>query len=328
LHDYAVQLIKKGLAYVCFQKAEEMSRCRNEKIDSPWRDTSVEENLALFKKMRNGFYAEGECSLRAKMDMQHANTTMRDLVIYRVRYVPHPHSGDKWCIYPTYDWTHGIVDSLENVTHSCCTLEFEIRRECYYWFLKALDLYKPYVWEFSRLNMSNTVLSKRKIEKLINEKLVSGWDDPRLHTIQGLRRRGYTPSMINTFCTQIGVSRKGNENLTDYRKLEFYARKELDATAPRTFGITEPILLEIVNLATPGEKISAPLFPADPTKGSQIYTLTKNVYIESEDFSAEKKDGFFGVMPDQIVCLRYGPFIKMTDVVKGPDGKIVKVIVE
>lgn len=134
--------------------------------------------------------------------------------------------------------------------------------------------------------------------------------------------------MINTFCTQIGVSRKGNENLTDYRKLEFYARKELDATAPRTFGITEPILLEIVNLATPGEKISAPLFPADPTKGSQIYTLTKNVYIESEDFSAEKKDGFFGVMPDQIVCLRYGPFIKMTDVVKGPDGKIVKVIVE
>lgn len=160
-----------------------MSRCRNEKIDSPWRDTSVEENLALFKKMRNGFYAEGECSLRAKMDMQHANTTMRDLVIYRVRYVPHPHSGDKWCIYPTYDWTHGIVDSLENVTHSCCTLEFEIRRECYYWFLKALDLYKPYVWEFSRLNMSNTVLSKRKIEKLINEKLVSGWDDPRLHTI-------------------------------------------------------------------------------------------------------------------------------------------------
>ena len=274
-----------------------MSRCRGEKIDSPYRNTSVEENLALFKKMRAGFFAEGECSLRAKMDMQHPNTTMRDLVIYRIRYVPHPHSGDKWCIYPTYDYTHCLCGSIENVTHSCCTLEFEIRRECYYWFLKVLDMYKPFVWEFSRLNMSNTVLSKRKIEKLISEKWVSGWDDPRLHTIQGLRRRGYTPSMINTFCSQIGVSRKGNENLTDYRKLEFYARKELDATAPRTFGVTEPILLEITNLANAGEKIQAPLFPAEPAKGSQTYTLTKNVYIESEDFSAEAKDGFFGLMP-------------------------------
>jgi glutaminyl-tRNA synthetase len=305
-----------------------MSRCRNEKIDSPWRNTSIEENLALFKKMRSGFYAEGECSLRAKMDMQHPNTTMRDLVIYRVRYVPHPHSGDKWCIYPTYDFTHCLVDSLENVTHSCCTLEFEIRRECYYWFLKVLDMYKPYVWEFGRLNMSNTVLSKRKIEKLINEKYVTGWDDPRLHTIQGLRRRGYTPSMINNFCGAIGVSRKGNENIVDYKKLEFFARKELDATAPRSFGVTDPVLLEITNLSNPGEKISAPLFPAEPEKGSQTYTLTKNVYIENDDFSADEKSGFFGVMPGQVVCLRYGPFIRMIEVVRGADGKVQKVFVE
>lgn len=183
LHGLAVKLIQKGLAYVCFQKPDEMSRCRQEKIDSPWRNTSIEENLALFEKMRKGYFAEGECSLRAKMDMKHENPTMRDLVCYRVRYVSHPHSGDKWCIYPTYDFTHGICDSIENITHSLCTLEFEIRRECYYWFLKVLDLYKPFVWEYSRLNISNTVLSKRKIEKLIADKHVIGWNDPRLHTV-------------------------------------------------------------------------------------------------------------------------------------------------
>ena len=183
LYELAVKLIKKGLAYVCFQKSAEMSRCRQEKIDSQWRNTSVEENLSLFDKMKKGYFAEGECSLRMKIDMQHDNPCMRDTVCYRIRYVPHPHSGDKWCIYPTYDYTHCIVDSLENITHSLCTLEFEIRRESYYWLLKALDLYQPFVWEYSRLNISNTVLSKRKIEKLVNEKLVSGWDDPRLHTI-------------------------------------------------------------------------------------------------------------------------------------------------
>lgn len=183
LHANAVTLINKGLAYVCFQKAEEMSRCRNEKIDSPWRNTSVEENLMQFKRMRSGYYPEGECCLRAKMDMQHSNTTMRDLVCYRIRFVSHPHSGNAWCIYPTYDFTHCMVDSMENITHSLCTLEFEIRREPYYWFLKNLDMYKPFVWEFSRLNMSNTVLSKRKIEQLINGGFVTGWNDPRLHTI-------------------------------------------------------------------------------------------------------------------------------------------------
>ena len=200
--------------------------------------------------MKNGYFAEGECSLRAKIDMQHDNPTMRDIVCYRVRYVPHPHSGDAWCIYPTYDFTHGLCDSIENITHSLCTLEFEIRRELYYWFLKVLDVYKPFVWEYSRLNLSNTVLSKRKIEKLIDEKHVTGWDDPRLHTIQGLRRRGYTSTVILAFCEAIGVARRGNENITDYKKLEYFARKELDATAPRTFGVREPVLLEIVNFET------------------------------------------------------------------------------
>ena len=160
-----------------------MQHDRQEKINSPYRDTPIEENLRLFEKMKQGYFNEGECCLRMKMDMQHDNPCMRDTVCYRVRYVPHPHSGDAWCIYPTYDYTHCIVDSLENITHSLCTLEFEIRRESYYWLLKALDLYQPFVWEYSRLNISNTVLSKRKIERLIAEKLVTGWDDPRLHTI-------------------------------------------------------------------------------------------------------------------------------------------------
>jgi glutaminyl-tRNA synthetase len=224
LYEHAVKLIKKGLAFVCFQNAAEMSRCRNEMIESPWRNASIEENLKNFDRMKSGYYNEGECCLRAKMDMKSTNTVMRDLVMYRIRYVAHPHSGNDWCIYPTYDFTHGMVDSMENITHSLCTLEFEVRRECYYWFLEHCDMYKPMVWEFGRLNMSNTVLSKRKIERLINDNFVTGWDDPRLHTIQGLRRRGYTSTIINKFCEEIGVTRNSNETLTSYKLLEFHAR--------------------------------------------------------------------------------------------------------
>jgi len=225
-----------------------MSQYRNEKKNSPFRDRSVEENLKLFEEMRQGKFDEGECCLRVKMDMQHENPCMRDFVAYRIRFHSHPHSGDKWCIYPTYDFSHCIVDSLENITHSLCTLEFEIRRESYYQLLKDLDIYKPYVWEYSRLNISNTVMSKRKIEALVFGKYVDGWNDPRLLTLEGLRRRGYTASMINDFCAHLGVSRKGNENLTSIKLLEKFARTELDRTAPRTFGVCEPLLLEITNL--------------------------------------------------------------------------------
>lgn len=182
-----------------------------------------------------------------KIDMQHVNPCMRDPVAYRIRYVPHPHAGDKWCIYPTYDYTHCIIDSLENITHSLCTLEFEIRRESYYWLLEALDIYRPFVWEYSRLNLTYSCTSKRKLEKLVNDGYVSGWDDPRLITILGLKRRGYTPTIINDFCEEIGVSRKGNENLTSIKLLEFFARRELDREASRTFGVLDPVLLEIVN---------------------------------------------------------------------------------
>jgi len=222
-----------------------MSLYRNEKKDSQYRNRSVEENLELFEAMRQGKMEEGECSLRVKMNMQHENPCMRDFVAYRIRFTSHPMSGDAWCIYPTYDYTHCIVDSIENITHSLCTLEFEIRRESYFQLLKDLDIYKPYVWEYSRLNISNAVMSKRKIEKLVLENYVNGWSDPRLLTLEGLRKRGYTPSMINDFCAHLGVSRKGNENLTSYKLLEKFARTELDRLAPRTFGVMDPILLEI-----------------------------------------------------------------------------------
>jgi len=263
--------------------------------------------------------------------MQHVNPNMKDPHAYRIRYTGHPHSGDKWCIYPTYDYTHCIVDSLENVTHSLCTLEFEIRRESYFWLLGALNLYRPNVWEYSRLNVSNTVTSKRKVEELVTSGAVRGWDDPRLHTIQGLRRRGYTPSMLNAFCEDIGVSRKGNENITGYKKIEFFARKELDMNAPRTFGITEALLLEIVNYDDIPESertVEAVLFPANPEKGTQKYRLEKEVYIETSDFSATEQKGFFGLMPGQPAVLRYGPTVKIVEVVLNKDRSIARVKVE
>ena len=190
LYAYAVQLIKNGKAFICHQTKEEMSDYRSRELNSPWRDRTPEENLRLFEAMKMGFFEEGKAMLRLKIDMSHKNTTMRDPVAYRIKYTAHPHAGDKWCIYPTYDFTHCLCDSIENITHSCCTLEFEIRRELYYWILEALNIYRPYVWEFSRLNVSNNVVSKRKLQALVFEKIVDGWDDPRLITIYGLRRRG------------------------------------------------------------------------------------------------------------------------------------------
>ena len=329
LYEHAVELIRRDKAYVCFQSAEEMSRCRNEKIDSPWRNASIEDNLRNFEKMRTGRFAEGECSLRMKMNMQHANPCMRDSVAYRIRYTPHPHSGDTWCIYPTYDYTHCLVDSYENITHSLCTLEFEIRRESYYQLLKDLDVYQPFVWEYSRMNISNTVLSKRKIEKLIDTGRVKGWDDPRLHTIQGLKRRGYTPSVINKFCAKIGVARTGNENLTSYKKLEFYAREEFNTTAPRTFAVLDPVEIEITNYdAVTEREVEQPIFPDDRSKGSNKLKVTRSIYVERNDFSAEVKKGFFGIMPGQPVLLRYGPKIMLEEVVKNAAGEVEKVLVK
>ena len=329
LYELAKELIRRGKAYVEHLSKLEINDLRQKKQDSPYRNRTVEENLRLFEMMRQGRFAENECCLRMKIDMTHENPNMRDPVAYRIRYVPHPHAGEKWCIYPTYDYTHCINDSLENITHSLCTLEFENRRESYYWLLEALDLYRPIVWEYSRLNLTYTVLSKRKLEKLVAVKAVEGWEDPRMPTVLGLKRRGYTPSMINDFCNEIGVSRKGNDNVTQIKLLEHYARKELDRDAPRTFGVLEPVLLEIVNFEDVKEtEIEAPLFPTDKSKGSQVYKLSKHVYIDREDFSEVHAAGFYGLTPEQAVCLKYGPVIKLAEIVRNAHGEVEVVRVQ
>jgi glutaminyl-tRNA synthetase len=328
LYDYAVDLIKKGKAYVCHQTAEEMKKGRRAMTESPYRNRTIEENLDLFEKMKQGRFEEGECSLRMKTQMDHENPNMRDHVAYRIKYTPHPHAGDKWCIYPTYDYTHCICDSIEHITHSLCTLEFENRRESYFWLLDALEIYKPYVWEYSRLNISNTVLSKRKINKLVDDGVVDSWSDPRLLTLNGLKRRGYTPEAINEFCDCIGVSRRGNENVIDVRLLEHFIRKDLDERAPRTYCVTDPIKVVIENIADDEEKPSeTDLFPNKPEKGKVTYTLTKTIFIEESDFSEENNPKYFGLTPDQPVRLYSAAFISLKEVVKNDDGSINHLVV-
>lgn len=328
LYEYAVDLIKRGKAYVCHQTKEEMQKGRDEMKDSPYRNRSVEENLELFEQMKQGRFEEKECSLRMKIQMDHPNPNMRDHVAYRIKYAAHPHAGDKWCIYPTYDYTHCICDSIEHITHSLCTLEFENRRESYYWLLDALEIYKPFVWEYSRLNISNSVLSKRKIDQLIKEGYVESWSDPRLLTLNGLKRRGYTSEAINEFCDCIGVARKGNEKVIDVRLLEHFIRKDLDANAPRTYCVLDPIKVVIENMAEDEERPhDADLFPGKPEKGKTTYTLTKTLFIEESDFSEEAKNKYYGLTKDQPVRLFSGPFIKLKEVVKNEDGSINHLIV-
>lgn len=303
---------------------EDMRAGRQNQTDSPFRTRSVEENLELFYSMRDGKMAEGECCLRLKINMQHNNPCMRDPVAYRIKYCPHPHAGSDWCIYPTYDMTHCVIDSLENITHSLCTLEFEIRRESYYWLLDALELYKPIQYEYSRLNVSGTVLSKRKINALITSGRIGGWDDPRLPTLMGFRRRGYTAEAINSFVDAVGVARKGNEKVVDSRVLDYHLRQNLEETAPRTFCVLDPIKLVIQGVPDDWrEECEGELFPDRPERGLINYSITNEIYIERTDFSEE--DGnkkFFGLSPSQIVRLRYSKFIKFEECVKNADGEI------
>jgi len=324
-----LSLLNKGKAYVCHQTADEMKECRRNGINSPFRNRTVEENLDYFENMRQGKYEEGECCLRMKGDMQHVNSNMRDHVAYRIKYTAHPHAGDKWCIYPTYDYTHCICDSIEHITHSLCTLEFENRRESYYWLLDALEIFKPVVWEYSRLNISSSILSKRKIDALIKEGHCESWSDPRLLTLEGLRRRGYTTAAINEFCDCIGVSRKGNEKVVDVKLLEHFIRKDLDENAPRTYCVTDPIKVVIENIGEDEEfKNEADLFPGKPGKGEKVvYTLTKTIFIEEDDFSEESKPKYYGLTPDQAVRLYSGPYIVLKEVVKNEDGSLSHIVV-
>lgn len=323
MYNLAEELIRRGKAYVDEQPWALIKEQRSNKVVSPYRDTIVEENLKKFRRMRKGYYDEGEACLRMKIDMSNPNPSMRDPVAYRVKLLPHPHVGDKWCLYPTYDFEHCIVDSIENITHSLCTLEFEIRRDSYYWLLEALDLYRASVWEYSRLNISQMVMSKRKLQKLVEEKFVNGWDDPRIPTLNGLRRRGYTADAINDFVDTVGVARTGNENIISVQLLEHCIRKELDEKAARTMAVIDPIIMNILNGNESALQI--PCFPKNPDGPKYTATFNNKIFIDRSDFHEVDSADFYGLSLNKIVGLKYiGVRVKCVKVYK-ENGKVTQV---
>ncbi|KAI3985519.1 hypothetical protein MKX01_033833 [Papaver californicum] len=326
LYDLAVELIKRGHAYVDHQSAEEIKVSRENKRNSPWRDRPIEESLKLFNDMRMGLIEENKATLRMKQDMQSDNFNMYDLIAYRVKFTPHPHAGDKWCIYPSYDYAHCIVDSLENITHSLCTLEFETRRASYYWLLDALSLYQPYVWEYSRLNITNTVMSKRKLNKLVTEKWVDGWDDPRLMTLAGLRRRGVSATAINTFIRGVGITRSDNSTIR-LDRLEYHIREDLNKTAARQMVVLHPLKVVITNLDDKTIlNLDAKKWPdaqADDASAFYKVPFTNVVYIERSDFRTKDSKDYYGLAPGKSVLLRYAFPIKCTEVIFSDDGETI-----
>jgi glutaminyl-tRNA synthetase len=349
LLELAVELIKRGKAYVCHQTKDETAASRQilqgfqlhcarnnlKKYDtplpegaaSPYRERSVEENLKLFDEMQKGAWKEGECCLRMKGDLRSDITSMWDLAAYRVKFEAHPHSGDKYCVYPTYDYTHCLVDSLENVTHSLCTLEFETRQAPngpYYWLLDALDMYKPVTWEFARCNITYNVMSKRKLNKLVTDGHVNGWDDPRLLTLEGLRRRGYTPTAVNKFCEDLGVTR--NDNVQHLARLENCIRVELEDGADRIFGVLDPLKIEISNHPGGALPVECPLHPKYPERGVRVINLTPTVYVERSDFREVDDKNYYGLAPNKAVRLLFGYNITCTEVKKDADGKVVSLV--
>ncbi|PSR88290.1 Glutamine--tRNA ligase [Actinidia chinensis var. chinensis] len=326
LYELAVELIRRGHAYVDHQTPEEIKEYREKKMNSPWRDRAISESLKLFDEMKRGMIEEGKATLRMKQDMQSDNFNMYDLIAYRIKFTPHPHAGDKWCVYPSYDYAHCIVDSLENITHSLCTLEFETRRASYYWLLDALGLYQPYVWEYSRLNVTNTVMSKRKLNRLVTEKWVDGWDDPRLMTLAGLRRRGVSSTSINDFVRGIGITRS-DCSLIRLDRLEFHIREELNKEAPRTMVVLHPLKVVITNLeASSLMDLDAKKKPdAQIEDASSFYKapFSSIVYIEHSDFRMKDSKDYYGLAPGKSVLLRYAFPIKCTDVILADDKETV-----
>ncbi|KAK1416135.1 hypothetical protein QVD17_31923 [Tagetes erecta] len=326
LYDLAVELIRRGCAYVDHQTGDEIKEYREKKMNSPWRDRPISESLKLFYDMKRGMIDEGKATLRMKQDMQSDNFNMFDLIAYRIKFTSHPHAGDKWCIYPSYDYAHCIVDSLENITHSLCTLEFETRRASYYWLLDALGLYQPYVWEYSRLNITNTVMSKRKLNRLVTENYVDGWDDPRLMTLAGLRRRGVTSTAINAFVRGIGITRSDG-SLIRLERLEYHVREELNKTASRAMVVLNPLKVVITNLE-PSSVIELdakkwPDAPADDASSYYKVPFSNVVYIEQSDFRMKDSKDYYGLAPGKAVLLRYAFPIKCTEVVLSDDKKAV-----
>ncbi len=321
LYDWAVELIKKGLAYVDDQTQEEIRQGRGTVtqpgVDSPYRNRSVEENLRLFAEMRDGKYKDGEKVLRAKIDMGHPNMLLRDPLMYRIIHAHHHRTGDKWCIYPMYDYAHGESDSIERITHSICTLEFDVHRPLYDWFIEQLGIFPSHQYEFARLNLTNTVMSKRKLLQLVKEGYVSGWDDPRMPTICGLRRRGYTPESIRMFAEKVGVAKR--DNVIDLGLLEWCVREDLNKTALRRMAVLNPLKVVITNYPEGQvEQIECVNNPEDESAGRRCVPFGREVYIERDDFMEEPPKKFFRLRPGGEVRLRYGYLIKCDEVVKDP----------
>jgi len=328
LYGYAIELIKKGLAYVDELSPEEMREYRGTLTEpgknSPYRDRSVEENLALFERMKNGEFAEGTLSLRAKIDMASPFMVMRDPVIYRIKFATHHQTGDKWCIYPMYDFTHCISDAIERITHSLCTLEFQDNRRLYDWVLENISIERPlpHQYEFSRLNLEGTLTSKRKLLKLVNEGIVDGWNDPRMPTISGLRRRGYTPASLREFCRRIGVTKQ--DNVVEYSALESCIRDDLNQNAPRAMAVIDPVRVVIENFEGE-EMLTAPNHPNRPELGERQLPFTKEIYIDRADFREEANKQYKRLVLGKEVRLRNAYVIKAERVEKDVNGEITTI---
>ena len=325
LYQFAFDLIKKSLAYVDDSTAEQIAAQKGTPTsvgtESPYRNRTVDENLTLFKEMRDGIHADGAKVLRAKIDMAHANMHMRDPLMYRIRHVAHHRTGNNWCIYPMYDFAHGQSDSIEGITHSICTLEFDVHRPLYDWFIDKLSIFPTHQYEFARLNLSHTVMSKRKLLQLVNEKIVNGWDDPRMPTISGLRRRGYTAASIRNFCERIGVAKR--DNLIDLSLLEFCIREDLNKSADRVMAVLDPVKLVITNYPEDQvEELAIENNPEDPESGSRSVPFSKDLYIERDDFMLDPPKKFFRLGPDLMVRLKGAYIIKCESFDLNEDGSV------
>jgi glutaminyl-tRNA synthetase len=329
LYDFAVKLVQNNLAYVDHSTAEEIAAQKGTPtepgVDSQYRNRSIQENLDLFTRMKNGEFEDGACTLRAKIDMSSPNMLMRDPIVYRIKHAEHHRTGNKWCIYPMYDFAHGQSDSIEEITHSICTLEYVSHRELYDWFIEKLDIFPSHQYEFARLNLTYTVMSKRKLLQLVNEGVVSGWDDPRMPTISGLRRRGYTPESIREFCERIGIAKR--ENLIELSLLEFCIREHLNKTANRVMAVTDPIKMVITNYPAGQEEIlvgeNNP--EAEDKGGHREIPFSNELWIEREDFMEEPAKKWFRLAPGTMVRLKHAYIVKCEDFVKDSDGNVTEI---
>lgn len=328
LYEFAKKLINKGLAYVDDSTSEEMAAMKGTPVEpginSSYRSRSIEENMTLFEQMKNGAFAEGSRVLRAKIDMASTNMLMRDPILYRIKFAKHHRTGDKWCIYPMYDFAHGQSDSIEGITHSICTLEFVPHRELYDWCIDSLEIFPSKQYEFARLNLTYTVMSKRKLLQLVNEGYVSGWDDPRMPTLSGLRRRGYTPEAIRDFCERIGVAKR--DNLISVGLLEFCIREQLNKTTSRVMAVLDPVKVVITNYPEGASEIlTTENNPEDPEGGTRTMPFSREIYIEKDDFMENPPKKYFRLAPGQMVRLKSAYIIRCDEVIKDENGEITEI---